>query len=134
MDYIKAAFDQVCAKAQPAQSNYVSLYVELPYYGGPEEGGWWGSDTKLVAYQECVSDVEAQQLQEQVKELAAQLNKQAKNRFNAQCANEIEWLEQRDPMAEESDYFPEPDGEEHYWVAVETKPGSFVSQGSRYYE
>lgn len=134
MNYIKAAFDQVCTNAKPAASNYVSLYVDLPYYGGPEEGGWWGSDTQLVAYQECRTDVEAKELQERIQTLSEQLNQQAKERFNAQCANEIEWLEQHDPMADESDYFPEPDGEERYWVAVETKAGSFVSEGSRHYE
>lgn len=134
MNHIKAAFDQVCTKAQKADSHYVSLYVDLPYYGGPEEGGWWGSDTQLVAYQKCIDESEAKRLEGQVKELSEKLNQQARERFNAQCAREIEWLEQYDPMADEGDYFSEPDGEQRYWVAVETKAGSFASKGSRHYE
>ena len=134
MSYVKAAFEQACVKAQPAQSNYVSLYVDLPFYGGPEEGGWYGSDTELVAYQECSNDVESKALSEKVQQLAEQLSREAKDRFNAMCAKQLEWVEEHDPMADASDYFPEPDGEERYWVAVETRPGSHISRGSRYYE
>ena len=41
---INEAFFNICREAKPAKSSYVSLYVNVPYYGGPEEGGWWGSD------------------------------------------------------------------------------------------
>lgn len=134
MSYDKAAFFQVCADAKPAESSYVSLYVDLPYYGGPEEGGWWGTDTELVAYQQCSNDVEAKQLQEAVAVLAGKLSEDAKDRFYRDCAQSVEWVEEHDPMADVSDYFPEPDGEEKYWVATESRPGEFVSQGSRHYE
>lgn len=134
-NYVKAAFDQVCAKAVVAESNYVSLYVELPFYGGPEEGGWWSSDTELVAFQEVSSEAEAKAIKEQVEKLAESLSEQARQRFYEQCAREVEYVEQRDPMADVSDYFPaEPDGEERYWVATESKPGSLKREGSRYYE
>lgn len=133
-NYIKAAFDKVCAEAVVAESNYVSLYVNLPYYGGPEEGGWWGSDTELVAFQQVSSEMEAKAKADAVMVMAEQMNHEAQQRFYAECARSVEWVEEHDPMADVSDYFPEPDGEEKYWVATESKPGSHVSQGSRYYE
>jgi hypothetical protein len=131
---IKQAFYQVCEDAEPAKASYVSLYVSLPYYGGPEEGGWWGSDTELVAYKQVSSDVEAQAVSEKVHTLSEQLSKDAKDAFNRHCANQCEWVEQHDPMADVDDYFPEVDGEERYWVAVEDRPGSLASRGSRHYE
>jgi len=134
MNYIKAAFDAVCADAKPASSAYVSLYVNLPYYGGPEEGGWWGSDTELVAYHEVSNDVEAKAISEAVQKMADEMSTEAKDRFNRSCAASVEWVEEHDPMADVSDYFPEPDGEERYWVATESRPGEHVSQGSRGYE
>lgn len=127
----KQAFFAVCAAAKPAQSSYVSLYVQLPYYGGPEEGGWWGSDDELVAYHECSSDEEAKTVKDKVLALSERLSKQAKDRFNRRCAAECEWLEAR---GLDDDFLPEVDGEERYWVATENRPGEHASQGSRHYE
>ena len=45
--YTSEAFHQICKEAKPAKSHHVSLYANEPFYGGPEEGGWWGSDTVL---------------------------------------------------------------------------------------
>jgi hypothetical protein len=134
MNHIRAAFEEVCTKAVVAESHYVSLYVDLPYYGGPEEGGWWGTDTELIAFQEVSSEAEAKAIKDQVLKLAEQLNEDARRRYYEDCARSVEWVEEHDPMAEVGDYFPEPDGDEKYWVAVETNPGSMKSTGSRYYE
>lgn len=128
---IKAAFFEVCEAAQPAQRAYVSLYVDRPYYGGPEEGGWWGSDTELVAYQEVSNEVDAKAITAQVNTLAAELSKSAKDAFNRNCQAETEWLEAR---GLDDDYLREVDGAESYWVTTEDRPGSCASQGSRYYE
>jgi hypothetical protein len=130
----KQAFFEICAAAKPAHSSYVSLYVDLPYYGGPEEGGWWGHDDELVAYHECSTDEEAKTLAEQVRALAEKLTGEAKDDFNRRCRAECEWVEQRDPMADVDDYFPEVNGEERYWVTVEERPGEHAHQGSRHYE
>jgi hypothetical protein len=127
----KEAFFQVCRDAQPAKSGYVSLYVNLPYYGGPEEGGWWGSDTELVAYHECGNDVEAKAVSDKIHSLTARLNEDAKDDFNRGCAAQCEWLEAR---GLDADFLREVDGEETYWVTIESTPGSHVSQGSRHYE
>lgn len=127
---IKQAFFTLCADAVEAKRHYVSLYVSIPFYGGPEEGGWWGRDDELVAYHEVSNDVEAEALSAKVKELAEELSKQAKDAFNRACQQECEWLEAR---GLDADYLPEVDGEESYWVTTESTPGSFVHQSDRYY-
>jgi hypothetical protein len=130
MNSIKQAFEALCTEAKPAARHYVSLYVTIPFYGGPEEGGWWGRDVELVAYQEVTNDLEAEAISTKVREMAEELSKQAKDNFNRACANECEWLEERNLDA---DYLPEVDGEENYWVATESIPGEHAYQGDRYY-
>jgi hypothetical protein len=126
----REAFFEVCKNAKQAESYFVSLYTELPFYGGPEEGGWWGSDTELVAYQETTTEAYAKALLEQVKTLAEKLSKEARDDFGRQCQAECEWLEAR---GLDADYLPEVDGEQRYWVTVESRPGSHAHEGDRYY-
>lgn len=127
----KEAFFTVCDDAQPAESHYLSLYVSVPYYGGPEEGGWWGSDTNLVEYKhfDILESLEAAKAK--VDALAAELNEQAKRDFGDQCLREMEWLDAR---GLDADYLPEVDGESSYWVTTEDVPGSMSRQGCRHYE
>ena len=128
---INEAFFSVCRDAKPARSSYVSLYMSVPYYGGPEEGGWWGSDNVLVAYHQCGNDDEAEAVKARVEELAEELSREAKRDFGRACAAQCEWLEAR---GLDSDSLPEVDGEESYFVAVEESPGTLVSRGCRHYE
>jgi hypothetical protein len=130
MNAEKEAFFEVCRNAEPARSSYVSLYVNRSYYGGPEEGGWWGADTELIASQECSNDVEAQAILAKVQELAAQKSKDAKQAYNQACRAQCEWLEAR---GLDDDFLREVDGEDKYWATVESTPGSQVRQGNRYY-
>jgi len=125
------AFFAVCKDAQPARWHYVSLYAERGYYGGPEEGGWWGSDTELVAYYRCTTAEEAESLKERVQELARSLSANSKRQHGLRCAAECEWLEAR---GLDADFLPEPDGDCSYWVTTETQPGSCARTGSRHYE
>lgn len=127
----KEAFFQVCAEAAPASSSYVSLYRIESFYGGPEEGGWWGRDYVLVAYQEVSNDVEAEALRQKIAVLAEDLSKQAKDNFNRGCAAQVEWLEAR---GLDDDFLPEVDGEDSYIVLTENKPGENAYKSSRYYE
>jgi hypothetical protein len=127
----KEAFFSVCEDAQPAESHYLSLYVSVPYYGGPEEGGWWGSDTLLVAYKHFDTSEALEAAQAAVEALAVELNEQAKREFGEQCLREMEWLDAR---GLDADYLPEVDGESSYYVVTEDVPGSRVSQGCRHYE
>lgn len=128
---IKEAFFNLCAEAKPAEKNYVSLYQDTSYYGGPEEGGWWGSDTVLVAYQEAATDEEAEAMVRQVRQLAEQLSAEAKDIFNRQCLAETQWLEAR---GLDDDFLREVDGEQRFWVTTEHTPGSCNHEGSRHYE
>jgi hypothetical protein len=128
---LNEAFFQVCNDAVPAKSSYVSLYVNVPYYGGPEEGGWWGSDTALVAHYKCDSQPHAEAVKARVEELAQQLSDDARRSFGQACKAQCEWLDAR---GLDADYLPEVDGEETYWVAVEDRPGEHASQGCRHYE
>ena len=45
------AFEQVLGEvAKPTGQFYVVLWQDSPYYGGPEEGGWWGTDRIPLQY------------------------------------------------------------------------------------
>lgn len=133
-DTTREAFFAVCQDAEPAGDFYVSLYRRETYFGGPEEGGWYGHDNTLVAAKWYPTESAARAVEEQVEAHAKQLTKEAHDAFNRQCAAELEWVERRDPMADASDYFSEPGGPDEYYVRVEEKQGYFASQGSRHYE
>jgi hypothetical protein len=126
---IKDAFFAI-ATATVAESHYVTLYVDRPFYGGPEEGGWWGRDTEMVAYQEVPTEEQAQALRDKVDVLAEQLSKVAKIEFGKRCQAECEWLEAR---GLDADWLPEVNGEDRYWVTTEKELGSMVSEGDRSY-
>lgn len=124
-------FLEVCDQAKPADPCYCSLYVNVPYYGGPEEGGWWGVSTHLLASQGFPCEEDANQAMDRVKELVEAGNRDERRKFGEQCLREMEWLEAR---GLDSDFFPEPDGESRYWVCVEEKRGEHESRGCRHYE
>lgn len=128
---IKEAFFQTCNNAEKAVQKCVSLYISVPFYGGPEEGGWWGSDTHLVAYQVCETEAEAEEKHKAVKELADKLSKEEKDRFGDRCLQEMQWLEER---GLDADFLPEVDGESSYFVTVEDNPGENSHIGSRHWE
>jgi hypothetical protein len=128
---LNEAFFLVCEAAVPAKASYVSLYVKKPFYGGPEEGGWWGEDTTLVAYHRCETEVQAEAVQARVEELAREMSDDARRGFTQGCQAQMEWLNAR---GLDADYLPEVDGEKTYWVAVEDRPGEHASLGCRHYE
>ena len=127
----KEAFFSVCDDARPAESHYLSLYVSVPYYGGPEEGGWWGSDDRLVAYKHFYTPEALEAARAKVAALASDLNQQERRDFGDQCLREMAWLDAR---GLDADFLPEVDGESRYWVGTEAVPGSMVSEGCRHYE
>lgn len=127
---MKEAFFEICRQAKPAKASYVSLYVRVPFYGGPEEGGWWGHDMELVAYERFDSEEAAEAAMEAVGDYADKLSREAKDRFYSRCAAECEWLEAR---GLDSDFLPEVNGEESYHVYLESRPGQRAREGCRYY-
>jgi hypothetical protein len=124
------AFHEVCDKAEGRRTYYVSLYVEVPFYGGPEEGGWWGTDVALVASEEFRSKSQANLAKKQVERLAKQLSANAKREFGEQCCREMEWLDARNMDPED---LPEVDGEERYFVVVENTLGEHEKTDDRHY-
>jgi hypothetical protein len=131
MSYVKSAFERVCNEAEQAQVCFVSLYESVPFYGGPEEGGWWGSDVVLVAHQRFPTEELAESAVERVRKLAVDLEEEAKRAYGQRCLDECGWLEAR---GLDADYLPEPDGPSKFHVAIENQPGSQESQGCRHYE
>jgi len=125
------AFHMTCKDAMLAKSNYVSLYEVVPFYGGPEEGGWWGRDTVLVAYKKCACAEEASAIRREVEKLAKELSEVSRRAYGDHCLLQMEWLEAR---GLDADYLPEPDGESFFFVAEEEVPGEQSDTGSRYYE
>jgi hypothetical protein len=109
------AFEKVCEDAIKAEDWFVSLVEDVPFYGGPEEGGWWGSDTLLIAYKRYPSEELAEQAATKARELANELSQESQRSFGQQCLNEMEWLEAR---GLDADYLPEPDGPSEYRVVV----------------
>jgi hypothetical protein len=129
--YIQEAFHQTLPKAQKSERYYVSLYACIPYYGGPEEGGWWGEDRVLCATEAFNFEDEADAAKEKIQELADRLQKQAQREYGENCRRECDWLDER---GLDADYLPEPDGPTRYFVVVEPQRGMSESTGCRHYE
>jgi hypothetical protein len=129
-EYLHDAFHAVINDAKLPEKWYVSLMESTPYYGGPEEGGWWGSDTHLVAYREFSSEDSAESARNAVLNLAAELKADSHKTFGNQMLREMDWLDAR---GLEADWLPEPDGESDYYVVV-SQGIPEESYGSRHYE
>lgn len=132
-DYYRAAFFEICDEAIHAddQRCHVSLYRSEPYYGGPEEGGWWGEDTFLVATQSFPLRSAAEDAKTRMQEKIEEWNKEAKRAYGERCRAECDWLEER---GLDDNFLPEPDGETRFWIAIEDRAGQFEQRGSRHYE
>lgn len=99
---------------------YVTLYCEVQFYGGPEEGGWWGHDVVAEASQHYGTRVEADAALLAVKDAAESMTKDAKRSFGEQCLAESEWLDAR---GLDDDYLPEVAGADGYTAVVERHAG-----------
>jgi hypothetical protein len=130
---IRTAFHQVCAEAKPAESYYISLYIRAPYFGGPEEGGWWGEDVCLFAAQHYTTDEAADAALVEIQELVKGLNVDAKKAYGEQCQTQLDFCEERG-IEDSNNVFGEVDGEEAYFVVKEKTKGESESFGPRHYE
>jgi hypothetical protein len=127
--FVKQAFEAVCKEAKPAGVFYVAMFELVPYYGGPEEGGWWGEDNILVAYQRFDTQEAADAAKEKIEELAADLSAQERTAHGEYCLRTMEWLDDR---GLDADFLPEDDGPSEYYVTVtDSLPES--SYGCRHY-
>jgi hypothetical protein len=111
--YLQQAFDLVCKEAKTAETYYVALIEDAPFYGGPEEGGWWGSDRVVVAYQAFDTQEAAEAARAEVEKLADELGQQAKRSHGNHCLNQMEWLDAR---GLDADFLPEDDGPSEFHV------------------
>jgi hypothetical protein len=129
-EYLKTAFHAVCKEAKPAVAHYVVLMESVSYYGGPEEGGWWGKDEIVESYQIYATEEEAETAAEAVKVLAADLTAQAKTEYGRTCLRESRWLEAR---GLDDSFLPEPDGPSTFRVVVRPEIPQNI-YGTRHYE
>ncbi len=128
--FIQAAFNARIHDATPVGRWFVCLMETVPYYGGPEEGGWWGSDSQCLAFREYPTEAEAEIAKAAVLDLACELQEDSRREFGEQCAREMAWLEAR---GLDANFLPEVDGESSYYVYVGNEVPE-ASQGCRHYE
>ena len=130
---ISQAFAEVCKNAKSKRLVYLSLYRSDPFYGGPEEGGWWGSDTHLVAYEEFSSNKEALLALEKVEKFAETLEIRGKIAYGMNCQEQIEWCEARG-IEDSNTVFGEVDGPSRFFCRTEYELGRHEHRGTRHYE
>lgn len=130
---LQEAFDEVCTAAEHRDDIYVSIYERVSYYGGPEEGGWWGNDNVLRAWQSFPSRSVAEKHLERVIELAQKKTHEAVREWSEQCRRECDWCEDRgiDPADHP---MGETDGPSDFFVVIEEDLGSSEHRGCRHYE
>jgi len=126
-----SAFQAICKDALQVQGVFVSLYRREPYYGGPEEGGWWGEDIVLEESQRFSFEEDAQTAKERIEKLIEIMNTTAKKDWGEACRRECDWLDER---GLDADFLPETNGPTRWFVRVENVRGDSESQGCRHYE
>lgn len=129
---IDEAFWRTCADAVLPRKAYVSLYKSIRWYGGPEEGGWWGTTTTLEGYVLCHTMEEAWARARAVVSFAEEMTREAREAYGRMCLEQCEaaWARGMDP---DDMYGSEPDAPEEYSVEVEEELGSHVYSSDRYY-
>jgi hypothetical protein len=128
---LNEAFRTICRNIKVPHGYYVSLYCKHLYYGGPEEGGWWGHDMVLECYEEFATETEANEAFKQIQELAGKATVQSSREHDEMCLRQCEFLENR---GLDYDYLPENDGPEEYKVYIENTVGEHEYRGPRHYE
>jgi hypothetical protein len=130
MSYMREAFEQVVQdrKAVVRESWYVILWEDTQYYGGPEEGGWYGWDHEPVEYAVYPNEETAHAVAEKVRERADELTRLSRRRHGERCLAELEWLDAR---GLDADYLPEPD-QTSYSVTVGNMMPEAVYGGRHY--
>lgn len=126
------AFWQVCADAEVPERPCVSLYKISRWYGGPEEGGWWGTTVALVSYLRCTTRDEAQDRANAVQDFARKATEEARKANANMCLSQCEaaWARGMDP---DEMYPGEPDDADEFVVYVENVPGEHQYQSSKFY-
>jgi hypothetical protein len=130
VDHIREAFLKAIEDSKPVTQWWVTLWVRSPFYGGPEEGGWWGEDSVPIQYATFSTEEAAEAAVEKINEVAEALKVEAKKSYGRQCLLESAWLEAR---GLDDDYLPEVDGEDSYFVSMSERPPE-ARYGSRVWD
>ena len=118
---IEVAFAEICKEAvECVRGHYVVLWNRQSYFGGPEEGGWWGSNDIPVAYQRFVTEEAANAAWDAVTELAEKMTADASHAHGRGCLSQLAWCEERG-IDDSNSVFGEDDGSESYYVTVQTE-------------
>ena len=131
-NHIETAFNELVSEPIPCSVFYVVLWRKIPFYGGPEEGGWWGSDDIPEKYTVTATEAEATVLFQRIHDLAEKLSEEARHDHGRACQAQLEWCEERG-IDDSNSIFGEDDGPESFYVTVEEslpKP----CFGTRHYE
>lgn len=128
---IQEAFLKVVSEPIRTQSVYIVLWRRVPFYGGPEEGGWWGSDEIPEAFKPCASREEAEALAERVRVMAKELTEDAARAHGEGCLSQLAWCEARG-IDDSTSVFGEDSGPESYYVTVQDEL-PVAHYGDRYY-
>ena len=132
MTYMQCAFEAIVDKIRRKPESWYVVLLELsPFYGGPEEGGWWGTDQHLVEFAEFPSRQLADEARARIHFLAEDLQHQARREHGEQCLREMSWLEAR---GLDADFLPEPDGPSTFRVIVTNELPPTHVRGNRRYE
>lgn len=129
---IEDAFREVCDHAEESETRYVSLYCAEPFYGEPEEGGWWGCDVRLVATQGFPTISQADAAVDRIEALVKQLQAGAQASYGDMCLSQLESCGWNGEEAQSR--YGEVDGAADYFVVIEDHPGSAEHLGCRHYE
>jgi hypothetical protein len=123
------AWNEIMEDAQEAEQCVVSMYSIEPYYGGPEEGGWWGNLLILKEFVRCTTRDAAEKLQEKIQERCSELNLDARKADGEHCLRQIERADARGEDIDDYGY----DGPSSYNVIIEKFPGeNQVTERSHY--
>jgi hypothetical protein len=111
---------------------WVSLYAIEPFYGGPEEGGWWGKDQRLVWWKAYSNKHEAEQTMRKIEAFIKMFNSIERTNWYIQCEKELDIADAIGMNVNR--LFGETSGPMEYECFVEENLGSNENHGSRLYE
>ena len=124
------AWNEIIEDSEVAQECYLSLYENVSYYGGPEEGGWWGYLQILQKYCKCSSREQAEMLSNKLREHCEQLNKESKKADGEDCLRHMERADRRGEDVDDDGY----DGPSTYYMIIESMPGQHQVTTKSHYE
>ena len=131
MEIQEAFFKTLKDQVKTPQRFYICLIREEQFYGGPEEGGWWGKDRHLVAFAEFATREECEANVAAIDALAKEKSDEASSDFNRRCLAECLNAEAR---GIDVDTLPEVNGPDRYRVLITEVLPPEVEFGCRQYE